>query len=62
MYQMSIIHLNINSFRNKFAFAEKIIQAFDTFLVSESKLDSTFPVTRFLGMTKIDLGKVCFYM
>ena len=52
---MPIIHLNINSFRNKFVFAEKIIQVFDTFLVLESKLDSAFPVTRFLCMTKINL-------
>ena len=40
-------HLNINSFRNKFAFAEEIIQVFDTFLVSESKLDNTFPTNLF---------------
>ena len=40
-------HLNINSFRNKFAFAEEIIQVFDTFLVSESKSDNTFPTNLF---------------
>ena len=62
-------HLNINSFRNKFVFAKEIIQVFDIFLVSESKLDNTFPtnlfkikLTRFLGMIEIDLGEVCFYM
>ena len=33
-------HLNINSFRNKFVFAEEIIQVFDIFLVSESKLEN----------------------
>ena len=36
-------HLNINSFRSKFVFAEEIIQVFDIFLVSESKLDNRFP-------------------
>ena len=40
-------HLNINSFRNKFVFAEDIIQVFDIFLVSESKLDNTFPTNLF---------------
>ena len=37
-------HLNINSFRNKFVFVEEIIQVSDIFLVSESKLDDTFPI------------------
>ena len=40
-------HLNINSFRNKIVFAEEIIQVFDIFLVSESKLDNTFPTDLF---------------
>ena len=40
-------HLNINSFRNKFAFVEDIIKLFDVFLVSESKLDHTFPNNQF---------------
>ena len=40
-------HLNINSFRNKFVFAEEIIQVFDIFLASESKLDNTFPTNLF---------------
>ena len=40
-------HLNINSIRNKFIFAESIVKAFDLFLVSESKLDSTFPMNQF---------------
>ena len=40
-------HLNINSFRNKFVFAKEIIQVFDIFLVSESKLDNTFPTNLF---------------
>ena len=36
-------HLKINSFRNRFFFIEDIIKLFDVFLVSESKLDHTFP-------------------
>ena len=40
-------HLNINSFKNKFVFAEEIIQVFDIFLVSESKLDNTLPTNLF---------------
>ena len=35
--------LNINSFRNKFVFVKDIIKPFEVFLVSESKLDHTFP-------------------
>ena len=35
-------HLNSNTFGDKFVFAEEIIQVFDIFLVSESKLDNTF--------------------
>ena len=40
-------HLNINSFKNKFVFAEEIIQVFDIFLLSEFKLDNTFPTNLF---------------
>ena len=40
-------HLNINSFRNKFVFVENTIKLFDVFLVSESKLDHTFPSNQF---------------
>ena len=40
-------HLNINSFRNKFVFTEEIIQVFDMFLASESKLENTFPTKLF---------------
>ena len=40
-------HLNINSIRNKFIFAESIVKAFDLFLISKSKLDSTFPMNQF---------------
>ena len=61
-------HLNVNSFRKKFVFAEEIIQVFDIFLVSESKLDNAFPTNVFkingykIFRTEIDFGEVCFYM
>ena len=42
-----IDYLNMNSFRNKFVFVEDIIKLFDVFLVSESKLDHTFPSNQF---------------
>ena len=35
--------MNINSIRNKFEMKAEIIKDFDIFLISESKLDSTFP-------------------
>ena len=40
-------HLNIDSIRNKFIFAESVVKAFDLFLISESKLDSTFSMNQF---------------
>ena len=40
-------HLNINSIRNKFILAESMVKTFDLFLISESKLDSTFPTIQF---------------
>ena len=40
-------HLNINSIKNKFIFAVSIVKAFDFFFISESKLDSTFPMNQF---------------
>ena len=40
-------HLNINLFRNKSVFVKDIIKLFDVFLVSESKLDDTFPSNQF---------------
>ena len=42
-----IVHLNVNSFRNKFVFVEDVIKLSDVFLVSESKLDHTFPSNQF---------------
>ena len=40
-------HLNINSVRNKFDPLDNIVKAFDIFLISESKLDNTFPIYQF---------------
>ena len=40
-------HLNINSIRNKFEIIAEIIKHFDISLISESKLDSTFPNAQF---------------
>ena len=40
-------YLNINLFKNKFVFIEDLIKPFDVFLVSESKLDHTFPSKQF---------------
>ena len=45
-------HLNINSFRNKFAFVEDVIKLFDVFLVSESKLHHN--ITRSFFKKKYD--------
>ena len=47
-------HLNINSLRNKFVFAQDLIRDFDIFLILESKLDDTFPNNQF----KIDHYKM----
>ena len=54
--------LNINSFRNKFVFVEDIIKLFDVFLVSESKLDQTFPSNQFRinGYKIFRLDRNCF--
>ena len=40
-------HLNINKLRNRFFFIKDLIKLFDVFLVSESKLDLTFPSNQF---------------
>ena len=40
-------HLNINSLRNKFVFTQNLIRDFDIFLISEFKLDHTFPNNHF---------------
>ena len=42
-------HLNINSIRNKFScFKYRIDENIDIILVSETKLNETFPVSQFL--------------
>ena len=42
-------HLNINSLRTKFSFlCEQIKGSFDVFMISESKLDDSFPRGQFL--------------
>ena len=41
-------HLNVNSCRNKFELLKPLIyNAFDIFLVSETKIDSSFPNSQF---------------
>ena len=40
-------HLNTNSIRNKFEMITETITNFDIFLISESKIDSTFPNMQF---------------
>ena len=49
MYAKNTIigHLNINSIRNKFDTLDNVVKAFDIFLISESKLDNTFPLNQF---------------
>ena len=47
-------HLDVNSLKNKFVFAQDLIRDFDIFLISESKLDDTFPNDQF----KIDHYKI----
>ena len=39
--------LNIDSFKNKFVFVEDIIELFDVFLFSQSKLDHMFTSNQF---------------
>ena len=39
--------LNVNSLRNKFTVLSQIIKNTDVFLVSETKLDQSFPTTQF---------------
>ena len=44
-----IAQLNINSIRNKFEFLEKVIcDNLDILLISETKLDDSFPSAQFL--------------
>ena len=40
-------HLNINSFRNKYEIGAGFIENFNLLLISESKLDDSFPDKQF---------------
>ena len=41
-------YLNVNSIRNKFVSIEELIKrAFDIFLISETKIDDSFPNAQF---------------
>ena len=46
-------HLNVNSITNNFILAESIVKAFDLFLISESKLESKFPMDQFHIIFKV---------
>ena len=48
MYAKNTIigHFNINSIRNKFDTLDNVVKALDIFLISESKLDNTFPINQ----------------
>ena len=44
-----IAHLNINSIRNKFEMLKEVIgNKTDILLISETKLDDTFPLNQFI--------------
>ena len=56
MYAKNTIigHLNINSIRNKFDTLDNTVKTFDIFLISESKLDNSFPTYQFtIGGCKV---------
>ena len=44
--------------RNKFVLVENIIKAFNIFLISESKLDSTFRLISFMLQDLNNLGEI----
>ena len=47
--QLVISHLNINSLRNKFDSLKRLVKnSLDVFMISETKLDETFPEGQFL--------------
>ena len=47
--RLIIVNLNVNSFRNKFEMLEELIkEKIDIFLISETKLDSSFPSGQFV--------------
>ena len=43
-----IAHLNINSIRNKFEILKEVVGKIDILLISETKLDDTFPLNQFV--------------
>ena len=46
--KLIIAHLNINSLRNKFEFLVEFIQGkFDILMISETKVDKSFPLDQF---------------
>ena len=48
-YRLIIDHLNVNSFRSKFEMLEELIKdKIGIFLISETKLDSSFPSGQFV--------------
>ena len=53
---LTVGHLKINSIRNKSEMIAKTITNFDVFLISESKIDSTFPNMQFKINKK---SKIC---
>ena len=67
--KLIISHLNINSLKNKFESIKPIISSnFDIFLVSETRLEESFPKNQFsissyrcLDKTEIVLVEVCLY-
>ena len=47
--KLIIAHLNINSLRNKFEFPISLIKDnIDVFMISETKLDQSFPNNQFI--------------
>ena len=58
--------LNINSLRNKFDMVSELIKGFvDVFMISETKLDDSFPEGQFFidasGMTKMAMVVALFF-
>ena len=69
--KIMIGHLNINSIRLKFEFLKDIIgNNIDIFLISETKLNDTFPLGQFMingyhvpfRLDRNDMAGVCFYI
>ena len=54
------LHVNINSFRHRFAPMQPILsnRKVDLLVISESKLDSTFPNAQSMSMVSVYTGKI----